>query len=82
MTRPPSFTALPATLCPPPRTARRVEFNGTVRGALLGLLEVEHDVFRQQLFQLGIEFCHGQQQQPDGLLQLRRHRQLLAESEL
>jgi hypothetical protein len=49
---------------------------------LLVLLGLEHHVALERLEHLGLELEHGQLQQPDGLLELRRHRQLLTELEL
>ena len=46
---------------------------------LLVLLGLEHDVRLEGFLNLGLELEHGQLQQPDGLLELRRHRQLLTE---
>ena len=46
-------------------------------GLVLGL---EHDVAFQRLADLRLEFQYRQLQQADGLLQLRGHRELLAES--
>ena len=53
---------------------RRVE-----RKLVLGL---EHDVGLEGLADVGLQVERGQLQQPDGLLQLRGHRQLLADAEL
>ena len=52
---------------------------GTLGGSFL---QVEHDVLGQQLLELRIELGNRQQQQPYRLLQLRRHGQLLTNSEL
>ena len=52
-------------------------------GAALGVLVLlEHDVGFEQLADVRLQLDGRQLQQPDGLLQLRRHRQLLAELEL
>ncbi len=48
----------------------------------LGLLGFEHDVLLERIENLRLQLHDGQLQQPYGLLQLRRHRQLLAEPEL
>ena len=49
---------------------------------LLVLLGLEHHVALERFLDLGLELEHGKLQQPDRLLQLRRHRQLLTELEL
>ena len=49
---------------------------------LAGFLHLEHDILCQCLLKLRIELQHRHLQQPDCLLQLRRHRQLLTELEL
>ncbi len=49
---------------------------------LFFLLGLQHHVAFEGFLELRLEFEHGELQQPDRLLQLGRHRQLLAELEL
>jgi len=49
---------------------------------LLLFLGLEHHVALERLEDLGLQFEDGQLQQTDGLLELRRHGQLLTELEL
>ncbi len=51
-------------------------------GGLAFLLELQQHVALERLLDLRQQLGRGQLQQPDGLLQLRRHRQLLADPEL
>ena len=57
---------------------RRIE-RGIERELVLGL---EHHVGLEGLAHVGLQIERGELQQPDGLLQLRRHGELLADTEL
>jgi len=67
-----------------PRLALVLPFASGLVGVLFLALfgRLEHDVRLQRLLDLGLQLERGELQQADRLLQLRRHRQMLAEAEL